>query len=259
MRATLFNQESNLNRLAASVFAVGVFLAVAVAVTGDLRWLLLTAIPALIYGWWKPDVELWKIACLLPPVYSLGFTLAKWMFTFNHRLIDSVLAHLDHGAGIAVWHWCTAHRATLLILWAAYYAMGAAMMLVLAFSDRRKEMLRSLIFASVLAVVCYWIFPAVGPRAVGSTETFCNSMPSLHLVFALLCWIYSPPKLRIPMLVFVALVVAATLGLGEHYAIDLVAALPFTAAVVLMTRMALRHHFRSRRVLGSDSATETAS
>ncbi|MGH9200495.1 MAG: cytochrome P450, partial [Vicinamibacterales bacterium] len=61
-----------------------------------------------------------------------------------------------------------------------------------------------------------------------------NAMPSLHFGSVLLAtwhvWSYGP-MVQIVSLVFLAGTVLATLGLGEHYLIDLVVALPFTLAV----------------------------
>ncbi len=72
----------------------------------------------------------------------------------------------------------------------------------------------------------------MGPAHIKTIQTSVRDcMPSLHLAWALLLWIYSGRWLRIPMLIFAVLTAAATVGLGEHYAIDLVAALPFTWAV----------------------------
>jgi hypothetical protein len=61
-------------------------------------------------------------------------------------------------------------------------------------------------------------------------------MPSLHLVVALLVAASVWPlgwSLRIAGVAFIALTVLATLGFGEHYAIDLLLAIPFAAAVWL--------------------------
>ena len=63
-----------------------------------------------------------------------------------------------------------------------------------------------------------------------------NCMPSLHSSAALLalylCWRWRGP--RAISAVFVVLTLAATLALGEHYVIDLVVAVPFTAFVITL-------------------------
>ena len=61
-----------------------------------------------------------------------------------------------------------------------------------------------------------------------------NAIPSLHMSWALLLFWHSRPYPRWARCVFallVALTVMATLGLGEHYVVDLVVAFPFTLAL----------------------------
>jgi hypothetical protein len=61
-----------------------------------------------------------------------------------------------------------------------------------------------------------------------------NAMPSLHLACALLVWWNSRPWGnwgRVLAGAFLLLTTFATLGLGEHYLIDLVVAVPFSVAV----------------------------
>jgi hypothetical protein len=58
-----------------------------------------------------------------------------------------------------------------------------------------------------------------------------NAIPSLHSAWAMLIWWsvrYSKNWIRWIATAFLALTLLATLGLGEHYAIDLVVALPFS-------------------------------
>ena len=97
-----------------------------------------------------------------------------------------------------------------------------------------------------LGFACYWLIPAAGPRftfpsypsqepaisaqALYIHGAFPNCVPSLHLTWALLSARYS--RWRGLMWTFVALTVASTLALGEHYAVDLIVAVPFTAVLV---------------------------
>jgi hypothetical protein len=65
-----------------------------------------------------------------------------------------------------------------------------------------------------------------------------NAMPSLHFACALLVWWNSRTwRLwgRALAALFLALTALATMGLGEHYFIDLVVALPFTVAMMAAT------------------------
>jgi hypothetical protein len=76
--------------------------------------------------------------------------------------------------------------------------------------------------------------PAVHPVHIA----WRNAMPSLHFGSVLLALWLSRPLGRWPRLVariIVAGTALATLGLGEHYAIDLVVALPFTLTLYALT------------------------
>jgi PAP2 superfamily protein len=72
------------------------------------------------------------------------------------------------------------------------------------------------------------------PPAHASHPAWRNAMPSLHFGSVLLALWHAWPYgrwARIISLVFLFGTVLATLGLGEHYLIDLVVAMPFTLAV----------------------------
>jgi len=94
----------------------------------------------------------------------------------------------------------------------------------------------------------YFLFPAMGPRhafpsfptpagAVHSAAVALtgvpNAMPSLHFAAALLvCWLSKPWKWFYPITTtFAVLTGLATLGLGEHYVVDLVVAFPYALAI----------------------------
>src|SRR5258708_6917030 len=61
-----------------------------------------------------------------------------------------------------------------------------------------------------------------------------NAFPSLHVAWALLAWWYSRGLslwVRLTSLLFLAATSVVTLGLGEHYFVDLVAAFPFALMI----------------------------
>jgi hypothetical protein len=77
-----------------------------------------------------------------------------------------------------------------------------------------------------------------------------NAFPSLHVAWVLLAWWYAAGLshwTKLFVLVFVAGTVFATLGLGEHYFIDLVAAFPF--ALMIQAVCALQIPWLDRRRL----------
>jgi hypothetical protein len=109
--------------------------------------------------------------------------------------------------------------------------------------------------AGVLGAACYPLAPSVGPEWVfpgwpwhlpplhfgwmrGPPEVPRNAMPSLHAAWALLvCWgARGTPRWVWAVLVpWVVLMLLATVGIGGHYLIDLVAALPLAAAAAWIT------------------------
>lgn len=92
----------------------------------------------------------------------------------------------------------------------------------------------------------------VAPMAIAGPR---NAIPSLHMAWVLLAWWNSkglPAWIRIITLVFLVFTVVSTLGTGEHYFVDLVAAVPFAVAVQAISdyRVPLRDPCRSRPLLG---------
>ena len=138
-----------------------------------------------------------------------------------------------------------------------YRVLPAILMLVYAQQlVRRGKTALSVFLAFFLAgpvgIIFYNLFPACGPIYLFSTlfprdpmtatqvrELFLhpvavngarNAFPSLHMAWALLAWWYGEglsPLVRALLFLFLGGTMLATLGLGEHYFIDLVAAVPF--------------------------------
>jgi len=111
---------------------------------------------------------------------------------------------------------------------------------------RRVEVLTSFVALGVAGYALYHLFPVAGPKYAFATwpgsapavaEWFAaappaprNCMPSLHSAWVILCALHarrSPAWFRALSWAWVAGTLLATLGLGLHYAIDLIAALPF--------------------------------
>jgi membrane-associated phospholipid phosphatase len=99
------------------------------------------------------------------------------------------------------------------------------------------RMMRASILAALLVAPFYSLWPAVGPRWIGVANAPRDAFPSLHLTWALLCLAYSPKRLRCVSWMVVGGTMASTLGLGEHHAIDLIAAVPFTLAIVKLNAL----------------------
>ncbi len=70
-----------------------------------------------------------------------------------------------------------------------------------------------------------------GPAAPADAQAPRNCVPSLHFGWALMVLLNTrglPRAIRAAAAAFLGCIVLATLGLGEHYAVDLVVAFPFT-------------------------------
>ncbi len=147
------------------------------------------------------------------------------------QTIDPALLRMDHGWSSALYRWTLAHEACRLGLNAVYYGLPIFFAFVLVASPRRMNWARAWLIAALLAPLFYVAFPAVGPAHLGDPGAPRNCLPSVHLSWALLCVVYIAPRLRSVALVFALLTAVATLGTGEHYLIDLIAALPYTALV----------------------------
>src|SRR5262249_49506843 len=92
-----------------------------------------------------------------------------------------------------------------------------------------------------------WLY--VAPKH-GNDMAYRNGMPSLHLGSVLLAYWHARPYgrwARGVAAVFVIGTFLATLGLGEHYLVDLVVAFPFTLAVHTACTPALPGIRRERR------------
>jgi hypothetical protein len=96
------------------------------------------------------------------------------------------------------------------------------------------------------------VLPNIGPgwaQPVEMTTSLLNAFPSLHTAWALLLLLWAPALRttteRVLVVVVSTVTVLATLGLGEHYVIDLVGAVPFAAAIESLCTMTSRN-WRSR-------------
>lgn len=168
------------------------------------------------------------------------------------------------GFSPSVWAYLSAPPGSALhvLLAIAYETLPLAMFAVFALETRAPQRLpfglfRGLIACGFAAALLYAITPITGPAyalakvfphqiepLLAQTPTWLatapgqfaprNGFPSFHLAWALmaalLCWRQSLPA-RLAFGAYAALIAAATLVLGEHYLVDLVAALPVLAAI----------------------------
>jgi hypothetical protein len=202
-----------------------------------------------------PSAILPAFALLSYPMVYL--TVALWPTTWDHRLY---LADLSFGAPLSFVVGRAAAAVPLLapLCLAVYVALPLALLVVHAL--RRRADLRSadaiVAFVALTTVgwLAYQLVPVAGPVwAFGADFPMSppdpaslvagkvvvvpaprNCMPSLHSAWALLVWWLARPLPKVPRVtatVFLAITLLATVALGFHYVVDLVAAFPLTTAV----------------------------
>ncbi len=157
----------------------------------------------------------------------------------------------------------TATILVVLVLSLTYANILLVMACVVLVHLRRKSpdwavTLTAFLLAGGIGGALYHLFPAAGPRYAFATypvlpdiaalsanasplapEFIRNCMPSLHATWALLIVMNTRSLSLWPRrsaLVFAGLTLIATLGMGQHYLIDLVVAVPFAVAVQTLAR-----------------------
>ncbi len=121
----------------------------------------------------------------------------------------------------------------------------------------RISIIKLLVTNAVIGFSLYFLFPAMGP--VYAFHSFPqvpgpivpapvllrgvpNAMPSLHFAGTLLIWWLARPWKWLYRItgVYSALTALATLGLGEHYLVDLVVAFPYALAIFALAATTAR-------------------
>jgi hypothetical protein len=118
-------------------------------------------------------------------------------------------------------------------------------------TDRKRELMLALLVSGALGLACFMLFPAYGPKHAFRGWPFIapviqhphllrlgpgypNCMPSLHITWALLVLVFT--KWKVWAWVYLGAMVVTTLGIGEHYVVDLLAAVPFTWLLVWLSK-----------------------
>ncbi len=215
------------------------------------------------------DLQLLQDATLPPLLLVLlgyfGSGPLEWTGRLQPRTLDLFLYSFEQSLGVQLSFKVgqivlASHLLTRAVV-GMYYVLPLAIMFTYA---RQLVRNRSLAMAAFLAfavtgplgVVFYNLVPAGGPRNLfGSGYPFHpltaeqfrrlpievltiggprNAFPSLHLGWALLTWWYAEGLSRwakLTIFFFLVGTVISTLGLGEHYFIDLVTAFPFALMI----------------------------
>jgi len=228
------------------------------------RWLALFGLCALAYQAPRPGgIKIFLVAICFWLFVPISIAYLDLTYLIRPQTLDwfAYSFDLSLGAGVVPYFFILFHRSysVAIIASVAYVSLLGAyevlFSLQLRFLDRSVvPALRVFLIAAVLGFACYFIFPVVGPahffgdsypsRLPGFTDfvpalapamvTARNGMPSLHFAWALLLVVNVPRELRYAKAAFALfcfLTLLATLGLGEHFFADLLAALPFAATV----------------------------
>ncbi len=202
-----------------------------------------------------PAAILPAFVILAQPMTYLTATL--WPTTFDRRLY---LADAAFGAPLAFDLGRFVQAVPLLgdVCLAVYVALPLALMLVHALrvraGERSNDTLVTFVALTVVGYFGYLAVPVAGPvyafasqfpgdppdpSTLSAARSLVlpmprNCMPSLHSGWALLVWWNARPlaaPARAAASAFLAVTLLATVGLGFHYAVDLVAAFPLTMAM----------------------------
>ena len=239
-------------------------------------WLGLASLVAFYWiGWRGADTENRRTArdALLGGLFivlwsAFVFTYLRTTLALHPATFDAMLYRFDGTLGFqpsaVVAKWATGLPPTLDVLEAVYECMAFGYAVVYGLTLRRRvqpPINLMLIWAvgGMLGFLAYHLYPAAGPRylfgasfphalppveAVPSAPTIVvptprNAMPSLHVGWLIILWVYArllgSRWIDRACALVLGLTVLATLAKGEHYLIDLVVAVPFFAAVLAIS------------------------
>lgn len=189
--------------------------------------------------------------------YACGLFNANSGIFYQYR-IDRYLIGVEEAMGspaFAVGRFVSAHvwlADTVWIIYTMLLIVTLAVFAVYLFAYGEEEAYRVLwafMMNGALAILIYFAFPASGPKYAfpeypGALHFINlqplylraspNCIPSVHMSTALMVlWYLSRWRIgAVCGALFVVSTVLATLGLGEHYALDLILAIPYAAVMI---------------------------
>jgi hypothetical protein len=207
----------------------------------------------------------WMPAVLFVASDYSATTMLAWTSAAHPRTLDEYLLLFDASlriqpafiAGQLYRIHPLLHNASLI----AYVGLAVPIMMVYAgqlarVGEKAVSTMVAFLITGPIGIFFYNLFPAAGPGSLfGHRFPFSplpyeklsrmilepvliggarNGMPSLHLAWTLLAWWYSRKLSRIERVIaflFLGLTAFATLGTGEHWFADLVAAFPFALMI----------------------------
>jgi len=171
--------------------------------------------------------------------------------------------------GFALSRFCLAHASTYYLTIGVYSSLPLVMALAWI-ASRSFVYLGAALGGSLLALPCYLLFPAVGPQyafigwpghtaqlqAVVGAGHPRNCMPSMHFTWAALAAVNVRGRWQPLFFAYAGLMGLATVASGEHYSIDVLAAIPFLLGIQWAARRLGRKYSPvapSARILARES------
>jgi hypothetical protein len=211
---------------------------------------------------WTSERGGYAALAMLTPMFSLAFASSIALpGLLRDHVYDALVFNFDralfggHVPSFAVGRWLAEHEWLGAIATFCYWLPQPLDVFVyLAERQRhaRRDLMLTLFIAGFVGFTFYSIFPVAGPREafadypygraeIGTIGAIArsvprNCMPSLHLADALIvaihAWRFDSRRWQLLVVANVAVTILATLGLGYHYIVDLLAAIPFTYGVL---------------------------
>jgi hypothetical protein len=175
-------------------------------------------------------------------------SLDRYLYAFDARLG----LQASFVVGTLFVHWPLLKAVSALVYLGLPLAM-AGVYVAAPVAPHEPSLIRTFLLLGIVGVILFRVVPAAGPayafpdypdvapmaragflQPIHLNHVLLNAIPSLHTGWALLIYWrarFSRAAIRSAAAVFLFLTLLATLGLGEHYLVDLVVAVPFAVAV----------------------------
>ncbi|MCA0304837.1 MAG: phosphatase PAP2 family protein [Proteobacteria bacterium] len=210
----------------------------------------------------RDEVDLWLTQFALPVGLALTFFGGSIVRTFVPNTVDPALYAFDGLLPVPAARWVASftggHPWFQALLAVVYNALFATFAVIVALEsrvgDHPGKFVSRVLLIGLFGFLLYFIAPGVGPHVAiyhrfiealpdpmrldlapfaAPVEAPRNAMPSLHTTYALVMLIAAArfgARWFAAAAVFAALTMLATLGLREHYIVDLVVAVPLALA-----------------------------
>jgi hypothetical protein len=202
-------------------------------------------------------------ALIMLPATAACWSVTVWLSRLVPLKLDQYVYCIDSIFGepsFAIGRYFLQHPWLGVITQKAYDILPCAILATFAaylWSQTKKDVLffmRAIILDFILALPFYLLIPVCGPKYAFTSFPFGNpthlvpheilltaapnGIPSVHMTTALLVFLFSRRwKLGgVLGFVYLLLTILATLGSGEHYLFDLIAAIPYAALILFLAR-----------------------